>query len=202
MLSLSIIGAMQRTCPKLTALWLEWTGIPDLDKCSFEVKRGERGSGPWTHIKIPARVSNPYATWEAFYNVVNADKHDRRETTPIVIPYKTDYAQRFWTYCENRHGQITGPLEWWWALACLRHQGSISASRQLLSALGVSPDKVKAGLVSFVNPTILNGDLTGDYYHGPTHMRVHYPADRKTRANINIKVSKVIESAVIKTALG
>lgn len=219
-LPISIIGALQRSAPQLTSLWLEWTGIPNFELCTFEVAKGgtavrpsqgaesDHGhgpSGPLTTIILPAGI-DAAVTWKSIYDVLLFKKRDRAETKAIHIPYRSNAHEAFWDYCEKRElGEVHGPLEWWWALAILRHRGLSAVSALLLEKLGLNEPEFAGFVVSWVNPTLdSRGRMTAETYYPPTHMRLSPPlsAGPKSSLRVDLTAKPQVTKAVVDLALG
>ena len=203
-LPISLVGAMQRCAPHLTSLWLEWLGVPDLHGCTFEVTRGS-SHGPATTIRLPNRVADPKATWEALADVLSLSPKSI-STREIQVPYSSKAHQSFWDFARKREDMVSGPLEWWWAFCILRLHSVDAASVALLTQLGLKESDFRSSLVNFVNPTLdSRGRLVdASEYRQPIAMEVVEPVDYTSRSTLRIDLTQSqarVATALIEVAL-
>lgn len=206
-LPLSIIGAMQRSAPQLTSLWLEWTGIHDLNRCTFDVAKGAH-TGPATIIRLPNSATNATKTWKDLSSVFKVPVKSL-STKEIYIGYnsnKVHHHENFWKFVALREERVVaGPLEWWWTLCQLRLHSIQAASSALLTALGLNQNEFRDTLVEFVNPTITRrGVLQAETYQQPIAMDVVCPEEYLHRATLRIDLTKSqerISKALLEVAL-
>jgi hypothetical protein len=188
-LPLSIIGAMQRSSPHLTKLWLEWTDVPDLDACTFDLGRGS-ASGPATFVRLPNNCSSPEATWGKLAEIFNVPAASI-STRDVYLPYTSKAHQNFWAWAVAREQQIASPVEWWWLLVQMRRHGVEQASTMLLAALGLSVSDFRDVVCHWRNPTLdSRGRLVGEVYQQPTALVLVFPVDHRQRANLAIDLSE------------
>jgi len=181
---IGVVGAMQRAHPALTELWLQWTGVPHLERCTFDLRRDEKNV-PVTSVKIPALLAT--STWPAFCDLLQAEEDsNERNQMPVELTAKNPAHDTFWSALRRRErDEVDGPLEWWWHLMQLRYKGIHKASRALLHELTDDRDVLFRGLVHFVNPSLQPGHrarqiLRSGTYRQPTHMNVVLRAPRKS----------------------
>lgn len=206
-LPLSIIGAMQRSAPQLTSLWLEWTGIHDLHRCTFDIAKGAN-TGPATIIRLPNAASNPTKTWKDLASVFRVPVKTL-STKEIYIGYNTNkvpHHENFWKFVTNREERVAaGPLEWWWVLAQLRLHSVQAASSALFTTLGLNQNDFRDALIEFVNPTLsTRGVLKTGQYVQPIALDVICPEEYLRRATLRIDLTKSqerVSKALLEVAL-
>jgi hypothetical protein len=182
-----VIGAMQRAHPALTQLWLQWTGVPNLDHAQFNMVRAERGSNPSSSVKLAAR-SGIKQTWKAFCDLLGLpeDAPERRQM-PIYLAGQADAHSAFWTALRRRElEEVDGPVEWWWRLMVMRYRGIQRASQILIQETLGDEALLDKGLISFRNPTMnrtghRSEKLLAADYRQPTHVVVSLRVKRSTR---------------------
>ncbi len=210
-----VIGAMQRAHPALTQLWLQWTGIPDLDRATFEMRKADDGPIA-TQVQLLARP-RVQETWRQFCDVLGVPPNaDERRQMPIYLGARAPQHGVFWTAMKHRElTEVDGPLEWWWRLLILRYRGIQRASQTLIrAAIGDEPALDK-GLVTFPNPSLREEGryakhLIDGSYKQPTHVVVVLRTNQAARheglafslgdASFRARfISKMIDLAVIRT---
>lgn len=151
---IGVIGAMQRSHPALTELWLKWTGINGASRMEFGLGASEdRGAGPVTQILVSARDAH---SWKPFCDFLKLAEDDPARTTmPIRLGERSPAHQEFWGSLKKRElEEVDGPLEWWWRLLVLRQRGVHRASKVLLSSLFGEQPEFRGAVVSFINPSL------------------------------------------------
>ena len=213
---LGVIGAMQRAHPALTQLWLQWTGIPDLDRATFDMVRPDDGRQPATSVQLLARP-RVQETWTRFCDVMGVapDATERRKM-PIYLGPKTPSHAIFWSAMKHRElSDVDGPLEWWWRLLVLRYQGVQRASQALIRATIGDEPALDKGLIVLTNPALKEEgrfakNLIEGGYKQPTHVVVTLRTSRDARheglafslAEVSFRarfISKMIDLAVTRT---
>ena len=150
---IGIIGGMQRSHPALTQLWLQWTGIPDLESARFDLSLPEHGSNPATMVRLAAK-SQYETTRTQFCDVLGLpEKAPERGRADVYLRAKHPGHSSFWGALRKRElEEVDGPIEWWWRLLVLRYKGIGRASRALIrETLG---DELDHGVISFENPSL------------------------------------------------
>jgi hypothetical protein len=133
---LAVIGAMQRSHPALTQLWLRWTGIPDLEHAEFGLSRPEEGGAPDTRVTFTPKAG-VQSGWQAFCDAMGLEPDAvERRSMPIHLKAKSKAHLLFWQAMLQREmNDVDGPLEWWWRLLVLRNRGIKRASKKLATAV-------------------------------------------------------------------
>lgn len=202
---------MQRAHPALTQLWLQWTGVPDLEWATFNLTPPENGSNPATLINLAAKLRYE-ETQSTFCDLLRLpEKAPERRQSSIYLRGKHPGHSAFWSAMKARElTEVDGPIEWWWRLLVLRHQGIERASRTLIrEALS---DDLDSGVIAFDNPSLKNAgrmarDIIDGGYRQPTRVLVAFRARRDSPheglafslADASFRarfVSKLIELAV------
>ena len=163
----------------MTSLWLEWTGIPNLQYAAFDVVRSADSTIPTSQITLKP-MPGLRSTWDRVCDIFGVpEDSSERDRMPIRASAYSDYHQNFWSHMIRREtDEVDGPLEWWWQLMVLRFKGVKRASNALLGYL--FNDTMKNGLVSFVNPSLNHVSTTRDKllvgltYSQPTQMYVSF----------------------------
>ena len=206
---------MQRCHPALTALWLQWTGIPDLERSEFGIGRSEDGV-PATAIRL-GNSKRVMRTWALLADVLGAEPDAAvRRQNPLHLPKNDIGHATFWHWAKNRDSEVAdSPLEWWWNLLILRRGGLKAASSVLLNQAIGDDEFFDNAIVSFQNPTLqIQGRtaavLLPGKYSSPTSMLVTKPVSRKSRteglafdlsdAKFKVRLTtSLIDLAVIRT---
>lgn len=155
LIQLSVIGAMQRSNPALTQLWLQWTGIRYLDLASFDTVRPDEPGPSGTQITLAPKL-DAREGWDALCDSlgIGADAQERR-TMPIRLDAKHTGHSAFWQHMKERELTVVdGPLEWWWRLLVLRQRGIRRASRLLATRVFGDDPFCRAAILSFDNPSL------------------------------------------------
>ena len=187
-IQLGVIGAMQRAHPGLTQLWLQWSGIPNLEWAAFDLVRPEVGHNPASQIKLSARKGLTY-TWSDLCDTMSVpDDGSERRKMPIYLPSRHPGHSAFWGAMRKRElEEVDGPLEWWWQLMVLRFKGIQAASKALISeVLGEEESALMRGTVHLRNPSLNEGEKTAiklarNSYRQPTHIVVSTRSKRSDR---------------------
>lgn len=178
---IGVVGAMQRAHPALTQLWLQWTGVPNLEWATFNMGRAEQGSMPVTNVDLSAKFG-AQETWTQFGDVLGLPEDcPERRRMPIHLGSRAPFHKTFWEAMKRREmEEVDGPIEWWWRLMVLRYKGAKQASAALIRTT-IGDDKIlNNALVSFQNPSLKAGHRAsrGRYpiligpYRQPTHLIV------------------------------
>lgn len=177
---LGVIGAMQRSHPALTRLWLQWTGVPGLERAAFDMVRPEEGTNPSTQIKLAAQ-SGVYQTWERLCDTLGMPQDaPERRSMPIHLRAKDKSHSSFWGAMKKRElEEVDGPIEWWWRLMVLRYRGVQKASKVLIREAIGDHGALDSGVIHFNNPTLIAPDKPDDpiingQYIQPTHVTVSF----------------------------
>ncbi len=187
---LGVIGAMQRACPALTQLWLDWTGVPGLSAAVFNLSRAQEAKqrNRVTLVEIPASTGAE-VTRDRFCDQLGvAPDGTERRTMPIYLAHDSPTHRHWWVSLRNREmTEVDGPLEWWWQLHVLRSRGIRAASAHMIARLFPDHDELKDGVIGFVNPTIkgigsTSRELLVGQYQQPTHLTISLRA--KVRAKV------------------
>lgn len=183
----SLIGAMQRAHPALTELWLQWTGIPDLEHATFDTARPEEAhQEPATRVTIG--ITPKYqTTWTALCDTLGLPPNAKeRRQNPMHLAGKSYSHQSFWSAMRRRELQeVDGPLEWWWQLLVLRCRGVRAASRLLLGKLFGDEPELDSAVINFVNPTLKTEgrrakDVVDGGYRQPSTMIIGMRVNRRS----------------------
>lgn len=213
---LGVIGAMQRAHPALTQLWLQWTGIPDLDRASFEMTRTDDGPHPATNVQLLARP-RVQETWRLFCDTLGiVDGAVERRKMPIYLGFKAPHHAVFWSAMKRRElNDVDGPLEWWWRLLVLRYRSIQRASQALIRSAIADEPALDKGIIVLTNPSLKEEGryakkLIDGVYKQPTHVVVTMRCSREARheglafslseATFRARfISKMIDLAVSRT---
>lgn len=178
---------MQRAHPALTQLWMRWTGIPGLDRATFDMTRSEEGPQPATHIHLSPRRDVQIA-WKMLCDSMGLpeDAPERRKM-PIYLPARGPQHLAFWANMKHRElTEVDGPLEWWWRLMVMRFRGVQRASKALIAQAIVDEPELDRAVVSFRNPSLGEEGMRAKHiivtgYRQPTHVVVSLRTKRSSR---------------------
>lgn len=184
---LAIIGAMQRSHPALTQLWLRWTGIPDLEHATFGLMRAEEGGPPDTSVTLPPKPGIQVG-WSAFCDAMGLPEDaTERRSMPIRITAKDQAHQTFWAAMYKREmNDVDGPLEWWWRLLVLRNRGIARASKKLAIAVFGEDAIFNDCVLSLENKSLLKEgrraeDILDNGYRRPTRLLITRSVSQKAQ---------------------
>lgn len=175
---LAIIGAMQRSHPALTQLWLRWTGIPDLEAAEFGLSRPEEGGHPDTQVTLPPKAGIQVG-WNQFCDAMGlAEDAQERRSMPIRLTSHHSAHSTFWASMYRREMQdVDGPLEWWWRLLVLRNRGIKRASKKLATAVFGEDAIFNDCVLSLENSSLLKEgrraeEILANGYRRPTRLLI------------------------------
>lgn len=185
---ISVIGAMQRAHPALTELWLQWTGVPDLEHATFDVVRAEEGTRrPATQVMLRPTARAEVTRARLCDLLGLPEGAPERRLMPVHLTGGSEAHGRFWANLRRYEmEQVDGPLEWWWRLCVLRCRGVRAASRSLLTALFGDEPAFDHAVLRLVNQSLrasstrASGMVDGRYVQ-PTHVQVTLRVSRKSR---------------------
>ena len=175
---LAVIGAMQRSHPALTQLWLRWTAIPDLEQATFGLMRAEEGGPPDTSVTLPPKPGI-LVGWTAFCDTMGLppDSLERR-SMPMRIAAKEAAHGAFWDAMLQRElNDVDGPLDWWWRLLVLRNRSIKRASKKLATATFGEDQLFDGCILSLENTSLAKegrraDDLLVNGYRRPSRLLV------------------------------
>lgn len=177
---------MQRAHPALTQLWLQWTGIPNLEWATFDLSAPEHGANPATFIRLAAKAR--YAdTQSQLCDALRLPQDAReRQRADVYLRGKHPGHGAFWAALKKRElEEVDGPIEWWWRLLVLRYRGVAKASRALIrETIG---DDLDHGVISLDNPSLnqsaktVDGLLVEDKYIQPKSVVVAFRVKKSAR---------------------
>jgi hypothetical protein len=181
---IGLIGAVQRMSPPVAAIWLQWSGVPDADKCVFDVAGDSRAAMSVIHVSPWCVDVERTRTKLADFMRLPRMAPERR-TVPIRIGINEPWNAAFWARVVRRDARkLPSPLEFWWMLACIRHGGVVRTSTLALKALGVkSRTTMFTGCaLELVNPTFRANaqtlaDAMAGAYAQPTNLNVYLQVD-------------------------
>jgi hypothetical protein len=185
-IQIGVVGAMQRAHPRLSKLWLQWTGIVGADKATFDLFRPSSREAPGTKIDFYRSRYGRKPMFDGLCDFLGVpeDGPERRQM-PIWIQPRAMYHAAFWEKLKQREAQeYEGPLEWWWQLMVIRYRSAQMASRALIRATIGEDDLLDKGIVSFRNPTYSPGEknpLPEGSYCQPTHLEVSFRVKKTSK---------------------
>lgn len=181
-----VVGAMQRSHPALSQLWLKSLGIPGIEFCKFNSMRDDVGHIPMTVIELAPIEGKLGQMRQDLCDVLGyPEDHDNRRSSRVMVTHDEEAHQHFWRYARDRElDDVDGPLEFWWELLVIRCRGIKAASRALLGV--IAPDLAR-GRVSFDSclktGTSAKSIVPKEGYSHPEQVRVTFPELKNTQYN-------------------
>ncbi len=175
-IQIGVVGAMQRSHPALTQLWLRSQGIPGLEYCSFNMTRDDQSPNPMTRIELAA-IENQLAQLRAgLCDILGyAEDHVNQRSREVMVGADEEGHQNFWRYVKNREMTVVdGPLEFWWHLLVMRRRGIDRASKVLLRTLAPQLARGRVSWKGVLKPGSHAGAICKKQYEHPTALVVSF----------------------------